>query len=143
MKFLVGENGRNPEKNLPRPRFVHKKKKKHGVIEGRTQNPCGSGERLTAYITRPHFHLFYFHKIKPGVGLCGTMSVNLSCLAPSASNLTLNVPPVMILKLPFYRHNIVPRLSRVHEPNPEKLPCRRKYLLDMIVRLPGPSVETT
>ena len=23
MKFVVGENGRNPEKNLPRPRFVH------------------------------------------------------------------------------------------------------------------------
>ena len=23
MKFVVGENGRNPEKNLLRPRFVH------------------------------------------------------------------------------------------------------------------------
>ena len=23
MKFVVGENGRNPEKNLHRPRFVH------------------------------------------------------------------------------------------------------------------------
>ena len=23
MKFMVGENGRNPEKDLPRPRFVH------------------------------------------------------------------------------------------------------------------------
>ena len=23
MKFVVGENGRNPVKNLPRPRFVH------------------------------------------------------------------------------------------------------------------------
>ena len=23
MKFVVRENGRNPEKNLPRPRFVH------------------------------------------------------------------------------------------------------------------------
>ena len=23
MKFEVGENGRNPAKNLPRPRFVH------------------------------------------------------------------------------------------------------------------------
>ena len=23
MKVVVGENGRNPEKNLPRPRFVH------------------------------------------------------------------------------------------------------------------------
>ena len=23
MKFVVGENGRNPEKNLPRPRFFH------------------------------------------------------------------------------------------------------------------------
>ena len=25
MKFVVGENGRNSEKNLPRPRFVHHK----------------------------------------------------------------------------------------------------------------------
>ena len=23
MKFVVGENGRNPEKNLPRPHFIH------------------------------------------------------------------------------------------------------------------------
>ena len=40
MKFVVGENGRNPEKNLPRPRFVHHENP-HGVTETRTLDPSG------------------------------------------------------------------------------------------------------
>ena len=40
MKFVVGENGRNPEKNLPRSRFVHHET--HiGVTETRTRDPSG------------------------------------------------------------------------------------------------------
>ena len=30
MKFVVGENKRNPEKNLPRPRFVHHETRMEG-----------------------------------------------------------------------------------------------------------------
>ena len=48
MKFVVGENGRNPVKNLPRPRFVHH-------MEGPRRElgtPAVGGERLTACATR-------------------------------------------------------------------------------------------
>ena len=52
MKFVVGKNGRNPVKNLPRPRFVH-----HEIhMEGprcELGTPAVGGERLTAYTTRP------------------------------------------------------------------------------------------
>ena len=52
MKFVVGENGRNPEKNLPRPRFVH-----HEPHMERPRRELGTpaveGERLTACATRP------------------------------------------------------------------------------------------
>ena len=52
MKFVVGENGRNPVKNLPRPRFVHHETH----IEGPRRElgtPAVGGERLTACATRP------------------------------------------------------------------------------------------
>ena len=52
MKFVVGENGRNPEKNLPRPRFVH-----HETHMERPRcelgTPAVGGERITACATRP------------------------------------------------------------------------------------------
>ena len=38
MKFVAGENGRNPEINLPRLRFVHP----HGVTETRTRDPSSA-----------------------------------------------------------------------------------------------------
>ena len=52
MKFVVGENERNPEKNLPRPRFIH-----HETHMERPRRELGTpavgGERLTACATRP------------------------------------------------------------------------------------------
>ena len=52
MKFMVGENGRNPEKNLPRPRFVHHETHMEWPrLELGT--PAVGGERLTACATRP------------------------------------------------------------------------------------------
>ena len=52
MKFVVGKNGRNPEKNLPRPRFVHHETR---MEEPRRElgTPAVGGERLTAFATRP------------------------------------------------------------------------------------------
>ena len=52
MKFVVGENGRNPEKNPPRPRFVHHETH---MEEPRRElgTPAVGGERLTACATRP------------------------------------------------------------------------------------------
>ena len=51
---MVGENGRNPEKNLPRPRFVH-----HETHMERPRRELGTpavgGERLTACATRPPY----------------------------------------------------------------------------------------
>ena len=52
MKFVVGVNGRNPAKNLPRPRFVHHKT--HMEWQRRELGtPAVGGERLTACATRP------------------------------------------------------------------------------------------
>ena len=52
MKFVVWENGRNPEKNLPRPRFVHHET--HMEWPRRELGtPAVRGERLTACATRP------------------------------------------------------------------------------------------
>ena len=52
MKFVVGENGRNPVQNLPRPRFVHHETHMEGP-----RRELGTlavvGERLTACATRP------------------------------------------------------------------------------------------
>ena len=52
MKFVVGENGRNPVKNLPRPRFVHHETHMEGP-KRELETPAVGGERLTACATRP------------------------------------------------------------------------------------------
>ena len=52
MKFVVGENGRNPVKNLPRPRFVHPETHMEGPRR-ELGTPAVGGERLTACATRP------------------------------------------------------------------------------------------
>ena len=52
MKFVVGETGRNPVKNLPWPRFVHHET--HMEWSRRELGtPAVGGERLTACATRP------------------------------------------------------------------------------------------
>ena len=48
MKFAVGENGRNPGKNLPRPRFVHHETHMEGPRR-ELGTPAVGGERLTAW----------------------------------------------------------------------------------------------
>ena len=52
MKFMVEENGRNPVKNLPRPRFVHHETHMEGPRR-ELRTPAVGGERLTACATRP------------------------------------------------------------------------------------------
>ena len=52
MKFVVGENGRNPEKNLPRPRLIHHETHMEGPRR-ELGTPAVGGERLTACATRP------------------------------------------------------------------------------------------
>ena len=52
MEFVVGENGRNPEKNLSRPRFVHHETHMEGPRR-EFGTPAVGGERLTACATRP------------------------------------------------------------------------------------------
>ena len=47
IKLLVRENGRNFEKNLPGPRFVHHETHMR-VTEMRTRYPRGKGERLSS-----------------------------------------------------------------------------------------------
>ena len=42
MKFLAGENWRNPEKNLPRLEFVHHENP-HEVTETKTRDPSDGG----------------------------------------------------------------------------------------------------
>ena len=51
MKFVVGENGRNLMKNLPRPRFVHHETHMEGPRR-ELGTPVVGGERLTACATR-------------------------------------------------------------------------------------------
>ena len=52
IKFVVGENGRNPVKNLTRPRFVHHETHMEGPRR-ELGTPAVGGERLTACATRP------------------------------------------------------------------------------------------
>ena len=52
MKFVVGENGRNPEKNLPRPHFVHHETHMEGP-RCELGTSAVRGEHLTACATRP------------------------------------------------------------------------------------------
>ena len=52
MKFVVRENGRNPVKNLSRPRFVHLETHMEGPRR-ELGTPAVGGERLTACATRP------------------------------------------------------------------------------------------
>ena len=53
MKFVLGENGRNPAKNLPRPRFVHHETHMEGPRR-ELGTPAVGGERLTACAKRPN-----------------------------------------------------------------------------------------
>ena len=55
MKFVVGGNGRNPAKNLPRPRFVHNGTNMEAPRR-ELRTPAVGGERLTACATRPPIH---------------------------------------------------------------------------------------
>ena len=55
MKFVIGENGRNPVKNLPRPRFVHHETHMEGPRR-ELGTPAVGGERLTWLLT---FLFFY------------------------------------------------------------------------------------
>ena len=60
MKFVVGENGGNPAKNLPRPRFVHHET--HMEWPRRELGtPAVGGERLTPCATRPPL---YFKNVR-------------------------------------------------------------------------------
>ena len=52
MKFMGGENGINPEKNQPRPRFVHHETHMEGPRR-ELGTPAVGGELLTACATRP------------------------------------------------------------------------------------------
>ena len=52
MKFVVGENGRNAEKNPPKTPF-RPQQNPHGGAETRTRNSDGRSERLTACTAGP------------------------------------------------------------------------------------------
>ena len=52
MKVVVGENGRNPMKNLPRPHFVHHETHMEGPRR-ELGTPAVGDERLTACAKRP------------------------------------------------------------------------------------------
>ena len=54
MKFVVGENGRNTVKNLPRPRLFHHETHMEGPRR-ELGTPAVGGERLTACATRPPY----------------------------------------------------------------------------------------
>ena len=59
MKCVVGENGRNPVKNLPRPHFVHHETHMEGPRR-ELGTPAVGGERLTACATRPLIKEYLF-----------------------------------------------------------------------------------
>ena len=83
MKFLVGENGRNLVKNLPRPRFVHHEPHMEGP-RCELGTPAVGGERLAACATRPpeQTYMYAIVVIGPfGTSECAgeyRFSVNLS-----------------------------------------------------------------
>ena len=59
---MVGENGRNLVKNLPRPRFVHHETHMEGPRR-ELGTPAVGGERLTAFATKldnyPNFYIIF------------------------------------------------------------------------------------
>ena len=61
-KLVVRENGRNPVKNLPRPRFVHHETHVEGPRR-ELGTPAVGEERLTAYATRPQHSLLKMSSI--------------------------------------------------------------------------------
>ena len=82
MKFMVGENGSNPEKNLPRPRFVHHET--HMEWPRRELGtPAVGGERLTACATRPplYIHILFFSII--GVSFSNLLYCTNFSVAPN------------------------------------------------------------
>ena len=60
MKFVVGENERNPAKNLPRPRFVHHETHMEGPRR-KLGTPAMGGERLIACTMRPPLYIIKRH----------------------------------------------------------------------------------
>ena len=62
MKFVIGENGRNPKKNLPRPRFVPHETHMEGPRR-ELGTPAVGGERhmsILLYLNLLKFkHLYY------------------------------------------------------------------------------------
>ena len=60
------ENGRNPVKNLPRPRFVHHETHMEGPRRG-LGTPAVGGERLTACATRPPNIFVLFESLFTGL----------------------------------------------------------------------------
>ena len=54
MKVVVGENARNPAKNLPKPRFVYHETHMEGPRR-ELGTPAVGGEHLTACAMRPPF----------------------------------------------------------------------------------------
>ena len=59
MKFVVGENRRNPVKNLPRPRFVHHETHMEGSRR-ELGTPAVGRERQTACATRPPIYIYIY-----------------------------------------------------------------------------------
>ena len=73
MKFVVGENGRNPVNNLPRPRFVHHETHMEGPRR-EPGTPAVEGERLTASATRPPIiHITYYIWGRKVIGISGSL----------------------------------------------------------------------
>ena len=59
MKIVVGENGRDPEKNLPRPRFVITNP--HGMTETRTRVPSGGRRAFNRLRHEAAYIAYYIH----------------------------------------------------------------------------------
>ena len=96
MKFVVGENGINPEKNLPRPCFVHHEP--HMEWPRRELGtPEVGGERLTACATRPpiggmkyviYFTVWTVPQKNNNAHLCPVITFLLSSRQTFSNNLT-------------------------------------------------------
>ena len=81
--FVVGENGGNPAKNLPRPRFVHHETHMEGP-RSELGTPALGGERLTACATRPPsvwtWHQWYsIRNNADGMSLYSTSLLGVYC----------------------------------------------------------------